>query len=155
MKSQIRLCGNTLFYGKLRLDFPAVRLSINGKIISPVGEGRKYSSCGREYQVDGITLKVEVFLKDNVLHKKVFIRSNRLLPTPDFVELDRQRIPDLLTLRGYISNTHARQNTVSSEESHGKVPGCGYPVAGKNFFAGVEHPAAFARIEEKGVIYLS
>ncbi|MBR1953252.1 MAG: hypothetical protein IKA32_11765 [Lentisphaeria bacterium] len=150
MKSQIRLCGNTLFYGKLRLDFPAVRLSINGKIISPVGEGRKYSSCGREYQVDGITLKVEVFLKDNVLHKKVFIRSNRLLPTPDFVELDRQRIPDLLTLRGYISNTHARQNTVSSEESHGKVPGCGYPVAGKNFFAGVEHPAAFARIEEKG-----
>ena len=145
----LKIQGQTLFADQLQLAFPAVRIAIGGKVIEPTGEGKKCGTSGREYQLEGLTIKVEVRkLNNGVFSKRVSVKSDRQYPTPDWVELDRQQVPDpQLQLRGYFATTENKGRPQAEEAGGTLMPGCGYPLIGKNFFAGVEHPGAFARLE--------
>lgn len=140
---------------KLELDWPAVCLSLRGREIrpaSPIAKGRaaKHSVC-QEFEEDGIRFVVAVTLSGGPwFRKNVSISADRKLPTPDYVEVDRQALPsDGLRLRGYRATTPG-DTEGSKEEGAGRMSGCGYPLIGNRFFTGLEHPAAFSRLSTKG-----
>ena len=145
----IKIQGNTLVAGKLELDFPAVRISLNNKVYTPELPGKVTGRLEREYICGPVTLKVKVEkFSRNVFRKKVTLIANTQLPTPDWVESDRQSVKDpSLSRRGYQATAQV-SGRPGAEEAGGTIkPGCGYPLIGKNFFTGIEHPAAFAVVE--------
>ena len=137
-----------------KFDFPAVTVSIKGERIAaatPVGaavrSGKslvcRYCDCGIEFEIKVTPGKGEWFSKE------VTLRTPMEVPTPDYVELDRQKIPaGGMKRRGYMVSGELKGRPGAQEEGGGLQPGCGYPVMGKNLFAGVEHPAAFSYINE-------
>ena len=134
--------------------FPAVAISLRGERIeaatpvkSPVRSGKSISAV---YRDGGIEFEVRVTPgKGNWFFKEVTFTASEELPTPDYVELDRQKIPaGGMKLRGYMVSGELKGRPGAEEEGGGLQPGCGYPVMGKNLFAGVEHPAAFSTLNE-------
>ncbi len=150
--TSLRIDENTLYYGTLKLDFPAVRLSIGGKIYEPHGAAQISGPLARGYSVDGIQFFIRVKpLSGGGWRKQVSIKSSRSLATPDWVELDRQTVPDPTVIQRGYKATEAPEDSIKNDEDGsalGIIPCCGYPLIGTHFFAGVEHPAAFANLEQ-------
>ena len=136
---------------KLRLDWPAVCVSFRGEEWRPtraVGEPQASErSLRQSFEEGGLRFTVTLSLSTHAwFTKSVAISSNRKRPTPDLVEVDRQVLPaDGLRLCGYQPSTPAEAKR-SDEEGAGAMAGCGYPLIGKHFFVGLEHPAGFARV---------
>ena len=135
--------------------FPAVAVSVNGSRIeaaTQVGE-LKYSgkSITGRYADGGLEFTVKVTPgKGEWFFKEVTVKSTSLLPTPDYVELDRQKLPaGGMKRRGYMISGTLKGRPGAEEEGGGLMPGCGYPVMGREIFAGVEHPAAFNEIRDE------
>ena len=141
---------------KTDFDFPAAALSLKGRRIEartpagPVKTSGKRIVC--TYRDGGVTFEVKVYPgRGEWFFKELVIKSDAALPTPDYVELDRQKIPaGGMTRRGYMVTAPIKGRPGSDEEGGGLMPGCGYPVMGKRIFAGIEHPAAFNSVDEDG-----
>ena len=72
------------------------------------------------------------------------------MPTPDYVETDRQSVPDpKMRLCGYVNTQKWKAKPNSEEEGAGDIPGCGYPLIGDKIFVGLAHQAGFAAIEKQ------
>ena len=128
----------------LQMDWPAVCISLRGKKISPTLPLNKpvfsKNSFSQSFKENCLHFTVTISLsKNSWFTKEVSVSSNTRFPTPDFVEVDRQLLPaDELRLCGYRATTPTKSIT-----DEAKMPGCGYPLIGKHFFIGLEHPAAF------------
>ena len=145
----LKIQKNHLIAGSKKFAFPAVRLSINSKVYEITGEGKAVAPLAREYAVEGMTVSVAVEMAaENLIRKYVKISSAETLATPDWVEVDRQKVadPDLVRV-GYKATTLVTGRPQAEEAGGSLMPGCGYPVIGKKFYAGIEHPAAFAEVE--------
>ena len=127
-----------LKFSDVNLEYPGVELSIAGKL------------CQWESLPDGtfvsgaVKMRVSYEKIKNGIRKSVEIISSSELPTPDYCIIDRQTLPDPeLKMRGYVASSSVPAMNLSDEEGGGVMPGCGYPLIGKKFFAGIEHQAAF------------
>jgi hypothetical protein len=129
--------------------FPAVAVSIRGERIEAatlIGEENSGKTICRRYCDGGIEFEVKVTpaAKGDWFFKELTLKTAETLPTPDYVELDRQKLPaGGMKRRGYIATTSNTKRPGAEEEGGGLMPGCGYPVMGRELFAGIEHPAAF------------
>jgi len=133
---------------ELLLDWPGVRVSVGGREIRPTRPCGQVKASRRAlsqaFEKQGLRFVVTVTLSGSAWFRKSLAISSEAAPlTPDFVEVDRQALPgDELRACGYRATT-PRTARNSDEEGAGIMPGCGYPLIGKRFFAGLEHPAAF------------
>ena len=115
---------------------PAGPVSVSKKTLSQV------------FVVDDLHFEISVTLgRNRWFTKRLTVRTDSLsLSTPDWVEVDRQRLPaDELCRCGYVA-TQTVATQQSDEESSGGMPGCGYPLIGERFFVGLEHPAGFNEV---------
>jgi hypothetical protein len=139
---------------KISLDWPAATISINGKKIkasTPLDKASKEKNrIFQEFEDSGIRFKVSATLgKGPWFTKKVEVSTPKELPTPDYIEVDSQELEsDGLERCGYMA-TKSLDLTKGEEEGGGHMPGCGYPLIGKKFFIGLEHPAGFNCVEKK------
>lgn len=135
----------------VRLAWPAVGLSVGGEAMqTPRAAGpprRTRRGLVQRFAADGVTFEVGLALdKGPWLRKTVRLDAERDLPTPDFVEVDRQTLPaDGLRRCGYLASTPAKPRR-TEEEGGNVLPGCGYPLIGRTWFMGLEHPAAFNHV---------
>ena len=119
--------------------FPAVTLSVAGKLYVPESE---YFEC------DELIIRTKWEKRGNYWFKRVSVEAKQELPTPDYLEVDRQCVcGEMLRRCGYIPSAQEEYSSTSDEEGGGIVPGCGYPLIGKNFFVGLAHPAGFNSVE--------
>ncbi|MBO5991344.1 MAG: hypothetical protein J6R00_06830, partial [Lentisphaeria bacterium] len=125
----------------IMLDFPAVTLKIGDRIYSP---DEAFFDC------EDLTIEVTCEKRADIWYKRVEVTAKRPLPTPDYLEVDRQTIDDAtVERRGYMPTSQKDDPSVEEEEGSGVTPGCGYPIVGKNFFTGLAHPAGFNEVEEQ------
>lgn len=130
--------------GGFQLCWPAVRLVIAGKVIEP-----------RTAHFENADLIMDIHLekRQNVWVKRAEITAKRSLPTPDYLEMDRQTVPDPKLKRyGYMETGSPQVQKRSGEECDGCIPGCGYPLIGEKIFTGLAHQAGFARIEQQTAV---
>ena len=138
----------------IELDWPAVSLSVAGKAIRPsrpLSEATATKdSLAQSFERDGVRFDVSVTLsRECWFRKRVVVSTERDLPTPDFLEVDRQALPaDGLRSCGYRATGPAGKAR-SAEEGAGVMPGCGYPLIGRRFFTGLEHPAGFNNLTRR------
>lgn len=134
------------------LNWPAVAVSIGGEIYQPEQACPPDHQHSQEFRAGPLRFIVSLEIGKDFLRKHVLIESDQALPTPDFVDVDFQQLPDpALQACGYLPGfAKNRQNSPSEEGSGATMPGCGYPLIGKRFFAGLEHPAAFNEITAPG-----
>jgi len=153
MPQKIAIEGTILRSGTMTMSFPAVRMKIGGRIYEPGGTGEASGPLERTYRIDDIEFHLRVeSLPGGVLRKTLRVTSQQCHPTPDWVETDRQTVTDTsVSRRGYLATKKDAPLDGGEEEGSGVggMPGCGYPLIGRNFFTGAEHPAAFATIEER------
>ena len=137
----------------LQLVWPAVRVSIDGKEVRPrrprgVPTATE-DSISQGFSADGLEITVTLQLSGRQwVSKRVNIVAEKTLPTPDFVEVEQQILPaDELRICGYRPTTPTT-GAASDEEASGSGGGesYGYPLIGKRFFLGLEHPAGFSRL---------
>ena len=125
-------------------DYPAVELSISGKICEweALGNGK--------FRCDDIFMQVTIEPYHNFNRKIVEITSETEYPTPDYLIIDRQTVNDPdLKMRGYVASCSQMSMELSDEEGGGVMPGCGYPLIGKRCFAALEHQAGFNIIRKQ------
>ena len=134
---QLKFAGYTL-------DYPAVELSIGGRILP-------WEPCGKGvFRSGGITMRVRYTRIEKGFRKELEITSDSPMPTPDYLIVDRQRIVDPgLRMRGYVASAEQCSMELSDEEGGGVMPGCGYPLIGNNIFTALEHQAGFNIIRER------
>ena len=133
-----------------RFAFPAAAISIGGKRIeaqTPSAPLRQLAdgSFEAEFEDGSCRFKVKVFSgSGDWFFKQLEVVSNIELPTPDYLEIDAQSViaPGLESC-GYRSTIGKSVKSGSAEEGRGIIPGCGYPLLGRNLFTGLEHAAAF------------
>jgi len=131
-----------------QFEWPSATVGIDGKNIEaehPLGRPVRIGKSLRQSFVGG-ELEFTVTLEPGNgpwWKKRVEISAGRALPTPDYVEVDKQELDDTLELCGYRATTLPRSAQRGEEEGIGKMPGCGYPLIGKKYFVGLEHPAGF------------
>lgn len=139
---------------QLQLAWPAVAVGLNGsaihpaKPVGPVTASRR--TLSQAFVAGDLRFEVSVTLgADRWFTKRLTVRSDSSsLPTPDYVEVDRQYLPtDGLRRCGYVA-TSTVTTQQSDEESSGGMPGCGYPLIGRRFFMGLEHPAGFNELTD-------
>ena len=131
-------------------DFPAAAVSIRGSRIearTPAGSPRKLRGGGWQAAFEDGPCRFIVTITPggpDWFFKQVEISAESELPTPDYLEVDFQkaRVQGLRRF-GYMSTRCKVEKASSEEESNGLVPGCGYPLMGRDLFTGLEHPAAF------------
>lgn len=133
-----------LEFAGFSLEYPAVELSIGGKIL-------EWSPCGRGlFRSGGITMRVRYTPIEKGFRKELEITSDCEMPTPDYLIVDRQRIDDPgLRMKGYVASAEECSMELSDEEGGGVMPGCGYPLIGDRIFAALEHQAGFNIIRER------
>ena len=135
--------------------FPAAAISVNGKRIEartsvapvvPVSGGGWCTSFADGHFHFIVTVTPG---EGDWFYKEVEVVSEIPLPTPDYLEVDRQNVyaPGIKSC-GYKSTRVDLSDQLSEEEGAGVVPGCGYPLAGDDLFTGLEHPAAFNTLLE-------
>ena len=125
-------------------DYPAVKLSINGELCSweQISENK--------FRCNDIIMTVTYEDLGSIYRKIVDISSSTDLPTPDYLIVDYQTIPDnQLKMRGYIASSGTSSMELSDEEGGGFMPGCGYPLVGSHFFVGLEHQAGFNIVRDQ------
>ena len=130
---------------EMQFNFPAVTLSIAGKLYVPDSEF---------FECDELSIHTSYQKRGDFWYKRVEVKAKRELPTPDYLEVDRQSVDDqALKLCGYIPSSQKNDPSVAEEEGSGVLSGCGYPLIGSRVFAGLAHPAAYNSIvEENGSI---
>lgn len=103
----LKIQKGNLIAGNKKFAFPAVRLSINSKVYEFSGEGRAVSPLTREYTQGDITAVVTVeMVSENLIRKYVKLSASEELATPDWVEVDRQKVADPELKRiGYKAST--------------------------------------------------
>ena len=122
----------------LSFEFPAVMLSIAGKLYVPE---KDYFEC------EDVIIRTKWEKRGKYYFKRVEVEAKKELPTPDFIEIDRQTVcNENLKRCGYIASYQQDYFAIADEEGSGVIAGCGYPLIGKNFFAGLTHPAGFNTI---------
>ena len=131
-------------FPNVELAYPAVELSIAGKIC-------QWEQLSADTFVSGaVKMRINYTPIKNGIRKSVEILSSSKLPTPDYCIIDRQKLPDQeLKMHGYVASSGVPAMNLSDEEGGGVMPGCGYPLIGKKFFAGIEHQAAFNVVTEQ------
>ncbi len=140
----------------LKLQWPAVSVSISGRKISPekaISEVKAVSGNKLEqvFSAENLRFAVSLEIQDGRewFRKRTTINTDTDLPTPDFVEIDNQELPsNSFELCGYESSTPVIIK-IGDEEGAGQMPGCGYPLIGSKFFVALEHPAGFNLAEKK------
>ncbi|MBQ7395251.1 MAG: hypothetical protein IJW08_01805 [Lentisphaeria bacterium] len=129
-----------LLDGKI-FDFPAVTLSVGGKIYTPDSEF---------FECDELSIRTSWEKRDDFWYKRVEVTKKCALPTPDYLEVDRQKTDDAeLKMCGYVPSFQRESSFSAEEEGSGYMPGCGYPLIGKEFFISLAHPAGFNTIEDE------
>lgn len=137
----------------LCLKWPAVRLSLNGQIVAPACADHEPRISGKtvsqQFTAGQMTFTVSIALTNRPwIKKRLAVCAHKPLPTPDFVEMDRQDLPpDNLQLCGYRPSTLSFSQK-GEEEGVGGIIGYGYPLIGNTLFIGLEHPAAFNCIKK-------
>ena len=116
---------NTLYAGSLKLAFPAVRMSIAGKLYDFAGEGRKISKQTWEYTCEDIAIQIKVEeVAENLVRKTTKIIAGKALATPDWVEADRQKTADTALKRyGYKASTLITGRPQAEEAGGSLMPG--------------------------------
>ncbi len=123
------------------LEFPAVRIAIAGKEYIP---DKEHLEC------EDLVIDTSWSERGGIFFKHVSVRAKRPLPTPDFLEVDRQTVPDPgLKMHGYLASVDRNGEKSAEEEGRGIMPGCGYPLIGDRFWTGLAHPTGFNRIESR------
>ena len=123
------------------LQWPAVTLAF---------PGQKYILENELYEDDDIRIQVSLKKKDGIWVKHLDVTAKHPMPTPDYVETDRQSVPDPeMRLCGYINAQKRGKKSNPEEEGAGEIPGCGYPLIGDKIFVGLVHQAGFAVIEKQ------
>jgi len=153
LKDSTLLVLNKLTGTKAVLNWPAVSVSIGTRIYRPSRPSSPpellKKSFRQKFTVDGLFFSISISIGDGPwLRKKLSVSTYKQMPTPDYVELDNQSIvPDGLELCGYRASKQSTEKR-AGEEGTGFIAGCGYPLIGRDFFAGIEHPAAFSLLEK-------
>jgi hypothetical protein len=154
----ISLLGNTVEITRkqtsetLQLQWPAVRVCLQGRLITPsrpiAGPLLTKRSMTQTFEENALRFEVSIALTEGPwLKKRVRIFASETLPTPEYVDMDFQRLPDCdLRLCGYRAHDSLEAEN-GEEEGSGGMPGCGYPLIGRRFFVGLEHPAGFNLLE--------
>ena len=153
-KIQLSIQGNLLTVSPssapaATFDFPAAAISVRGERFeakTPVAPPEKLKSgIWKAVYADGpFTFTVTVTPgKGDWFFKEVEVVSDTTLPTPDYLEVDRQKHPAPgMRSCGYRSTRVDLDHITSEEEGSGVVPGCGYPLVSEKMFTGLEHPAS-------------
>jgi hypothetical protein len=142
---------------KIQLNWPSCALSINNHLISPVtcGEAKtETQNISQKFSSKDVDFEVVITLSDSCwFSKEVKATKNKTLNTVDYIDVDIQKVDDKLERCGYVpSTTDTTAEVKAEEEGTGSIVGCGYPLIGKKYFVGLEHPAAF-NISENGQDY--
>ena len=159
MEIQAQINGNSLILSRagktIRLDWPAIKVIIHGSeyIPKPIG---KPDGLTQHFKADNLCFKVSLECHGFFVRKTAEITfDSGEPPTPDFVEMDHQRLEDdNLRVCGYMQTWDVKGRPNAEEEGGGIMPGCGYPVIGNSFFAAIEHQAAFNKVVADGEISL-
>lgn len=123
------------------LHWPAVCVVIGG---------RKYVAEADHFENDDLCMEIRLEKQGRIWRKHLEVRAKRPLPTPDYVEMDRQTVPDpAMRQCGYLDTGGQVRREGAGEEGGGVIPGCGYPLIGRKIFTGLAHQAGFARIESQ------
>ena len=123
------------------LHWPAVCVVIGG---------RKYVAQTDHFEDEDLCMEIRLEKQGRVWRKHLEVRAKRPLPTPDYVEMDRQTVPDpAMRQCGYLDTGGQVRREGAGEEGGGVIPGCGYPLIGRKIFTGLAHQAGFARIESQ------
>ena len=144
---------------KIMLNWPACAVSINNTIVIPATSGDLKvmdQSISQKFYSDDIDFEVIITLSDSCWFKKeVKVTKDKTLATVDYIDVDMQKLDDQLERCGYMPSTlNGNAEFKSDEEGTGSVTGCGYPLIGKKYFVGLEHPAAFNNSENGQDYYL-
>lgn len=134
---------------KLHLKWPAVSISVGNRIFIPSLQNADGPANGltQQFTVGSMHFKISVEECDFFVRKSVTITSDTELPTPDFVEIDRQHLNDSdLRSCGYMQTWSTKGRPLAEEEGGGIMPGCGHPLIGCKYFLGLEHQAGFNNI---------
>ena len=123
------------------LHWPAVCVVIGG---------RKYVAETDHFEDDDLCMEIRLEKQGRVWRKHLEVRAKRPLPTPDYVEMDRQTVPDpAMRQCGYLDTGGQVRRMSAGEVGGGVIPGCGYPLIGRYIITGLAHQAGFARIESQ------
>ena len=127
-------------------DFDGIILQTPGVCVAIAG--KKHVAAGDFFEDADLTMRIRYEKRGKVWVKHLEVKAKHPLPTPDYVEMDRQTVPDpAMRLCGYLDTGGAAARGGGDEEGGGVIPGCGYPLIGRRFFAGLAHQAGFAKIE--------
>ena len=84
------------------LHWPAVCVVIGG---------RKYVAEADHFENDDLCMEIRLEKQGRIWRKHLEVRAKRPLPAPDYVEMDRQTVPDpAMRLCGYL-DTGGRSST--------------------------------------------
>ena len=159
MKLQAQLKGNALCLTRgtetISLAWPAVKVVIQGKEYLPEPAGDP-AGLTQAFTAGDLRFQVTLECHDDFVRKVAVITYvNREPPTPDAVEMEHQIFDDdALRVCGYKQTWTAKGRPNAEEEGGGIMPGCGYPIIGNRFFAGIEHQAAFSKLVDEREISL-
>ena len=94
--------------GKI-FDFPAVTLSVGGKIYTPDSEF---------FECDELSIRTSWEKRDDFWYKRVEVTKKCDLPIPDYLEVDRQKTDDAeLKMCGYLPSFQRESSFSASFQS--------------------------------------
>ena len=96
------------------LDFPAVTLKIGDKFYRPTEA---------DFDCQDLAMNITLEKRGDVWYKRVEVTAKRPLPTPDYLEVDRQTFNDTTVERcGYMPSCQKNDSSASEEEGSGVTP---------------------------------
>ena len=141
----------------IELNWPACVLSYENKIIKP-SFSEKYpkwdrQSISQKFISGELEFEITITLSDFCwFHKDVKVTKHKPLKTIDYIDVDFQKVDDSLKSCGYSPTLNEESQKNRDEEGSGFIAGCGYPLIGRKYFIGLEHPAA-SNISSNGSNY--
>ncbi|MCP3967503.1 MAG: hypothetical protein GY750_06960 [Lentisphaerae bacterium] len=146
---------------KFELAWPGCEISFEGKMVIPqfpVSPFELHDKFVRQtFSESGLLFEIKLEFTDSFwMRKSVKVSKTGEMPVPDYMDADIQCFDGEIEVCGYMPEIQKKQKDVvisedkGEEEESGKIPGCGYPLMGKHFFSGLEHPAAYNDKTENG-----